>query len=148
MPFRFAVTRYESQTYARLDDADRLSARPAFAVPVYPVQALFGPHAHKGSQERLLGPEPSLDLARAHSPENNIGSGSPPFLIMHAEDDPTVSVENSIRLRSALKAANVRVETHLFPDGGHGFGIGRVANTTTRIWPKLLVQAARSYGLG
>jgi dipeptidyl aminopeptidase/acylaminoacyl peptidase len=114
----------------------------------YPVQTLEGPYAHAGSRDRLLGPKPSPALIEAHSPENNVSAGSPPFLIIHAEDDATVPVENSLRLRSALRAAKVRVETHLFPDGGHGFGISRVANTTTSIWPELIVRSAKSYGLG
>ena len=142
------ATRSAVRTYAPIDAADALSARPDFAVPVYAVQSLADPHAHRGSRERLLGSSPSSELIQAHSPENNVAPGTPPFLIIHAEDDPTVSVENSLRMRSALKAANVRVETHLFPDGGHGFGIQRVAKTTTSIWPQLLVHAAKSYGVG
>jgi acetyl esterase/lipase len=142
------ATRYAAATYAPVDAADRLSARPEFAVPVYAVQTLADPHAHRGSRERLLGRDPAAEMIKAHSPENNVTSGTPPFLLIHAEDDPTVSVENSLRMRSALKAANVRVETHLFPDGGHGFGISRVAKVTTSVWPELIVRAAKSYGLG
>jgi acetyl esterase/lipase len=142
------ATRSAALTYAPIDAADALSARPDFTAPVYAVQSLADPYAHRGSRERLLGPNPSSALIQAHSPENNVAPGTPPFLIIHAEDDPTVSVENSLRMRSALKAANVRVETHLFPDGGHGFGINRVAETTTSVWPELLVRAAKSYGLG
>jgi acetyl esterase/lipase len=142
------ATRSAVRTYVPIDAADALSARPDFAVPVYAVQSLADPHAHRGSRERLLGPDPSSALIQAHSPEHNVAPGTPPFLIIHAEDDPTVSVENSLRMRSALKAANVRVETHLFPDGGHGFGINRVARTTTSAWPELLVRAAKSYRLG
>jgi acetyl esterase/lipase len=142
------ATRYATPVYAPIDAADALSARPDFAVPVYPVQTLADPHAHRGSRERLLGPNPSSALIDAHSPENNVTAGSPPFLIIHAEDDPTVGVENSLRLRSALKSSKVRVETHLFPDGGHGFGISRVANATTSVWPELLARAAKTYGLG
>ena len=142
------ATRHTARTYAPLDAADALSARPDLAVPVYAVQTLAEPHAHRGSRERLLGPDPAPALVKAHSPENNVTSASPPFLLIHAEDDPTVSVENSLRMRSALRAANVRVETHLFPDGGHGFGISRVAKTTTSVWPELVLRGARSYGLG
>jgi acetyl esterase/lipase len=142
------ATRYAAPTYSPIDAADALSARPNFAALLYPVQTLEDPHAHRGSRERLLGPNPSPALIKAHSPENNIAPGSPPFLIMHAEDDPTVPVENSLRLRSALRSANIRVETHIFPDGGHGFGISRVANVTTSVWPELLARSAKSYGLG
>lgn len=141
------ATRFSLQTYPPVDAADRLSARPDFAVPIYAVQSMAEPHAHHGSRDRLLGVNPSAEAIRAHSPENNVRTDCPPFLLMHAEDDPTVSVENSLRMRAALKVAGVRVETHLFPQGGHGFGIARVANTTTAVWPELLARAAKSYGL-
>lgn len=141
------ATRAGVQSYGPVDSADSLSARPDLAVPVYPVQTLADPYAHRGSRDRLLGPNPSSALIEAHSPENNVTPGAPPFLLIHAEDDPTVHVENSLRLRSALKSANVRVETHLFPDGGHGFGLARVANTTTSVWPELIVRSAQHYGL-
>lgn len=142
------ATRFGARTYAPIDAADALSARPALAVPVYAVQTMEEPFAHRGSRARLLGPEPSPTLIRTHSPENNVGPETPTFLLIHAEDDSAVSVENTLRMRSALKAAAVRVETHLFPDGGHGFGVSGVGNTTTGIWPELLVRAATSYGLG
>lgn len=142
------ATRFAVPVYSAVDAADRLSARPDFAAAAYPVQTMAEPHVHRGSRARLLGADPPLDLVRAHSPENNVRPDCPPFLLMHAEDDPTVSPENSLRMRSALKAAGVRVETHLFPDGGHGFGIAGVANTTTAAWPELLARAAKSYGLG
>lgn len=142
------ATRYSTPTYAPVDSADSLSARPDFAVPVYAVQTLADPYAHLGSRERLLGASPSPALIKAHSPENNVVAGGPPFLIIHAEDDATVNPENSLRMRSALKAAGVRVETHMFPDGGHGFGIGSVANSTTSAWPELIARGAKSYDLG
>jgi acetyl esterase/lipase len=142
------ATRFWAPVYAPVDGADRLSARPDFAAMAYAVQAMAGPSAHRGSRDRLLGSDPSPALAHAHSPENNVRPDCPPFLLIHAEDDPTVSVENSLRMRAALKAAGVRVETHLFPDGGHGFGIAGVANTTTASWPELLMRATKSYGLG
>jgi len=142
------ATRFAVPVYAAVDAADRLSARPDFAAAAYPVQTMAEPHVHRGSRARLLGADPSPELVKAHSPENNVRPDCPPFLLMHAEDDPTVSPENSLRMRSALKAAGVRVETHLFPDGGHGFGIAGVASKTTAIWPELLARSARSYGLG
>ena len=39
--------------YARRDAADDLSARPDFAVLMYPVIATTGPHAHAGSAQQL-----------------------------------------------------------------------------------------------
>lgn len=142
------ATRSGVPTYTKIDVADDLSARPDFAAPIYAVQTMADPHAHRGSRDRLLGLTPTPAMTAAHSPENNVTRDAPPFLLIHAEDDPTVSVENSLRLRASLKGAGVPVETHLFPKGGHGFGISGVANTTTSIWPELIVRAASTFGLG
>ena len=62
-------------------------------------------------------------LERAHSPHLNVPADAPPCFLLHAEDDASVPVGNTLLLREALRARNVPVETHLFPDGGHGFGL-------------------------
>ena len=36
-------------------------------------------------------------------------------------------VDNTLRLRASLKARRIRVETHLFERGGHGFGLRKAA---------------------
>ena len=63
-------------------------------------------------------------------------------------DDDVVPVENSLAFRAALKAAHVPVETHLFQNGGHGFGLRRVMNKPAEIWPDLFVNWARTHGMG
>ncbi len=50
-------------------------------------------------------------------------SRTPPTFLVHAEDDATVPVGNTLDLRVALVAAGVPVETHLFTHGGHGLGL-------------------------
>ena len=42
--------------------------------------------------------------------------------LLHAMDDASVPVENSLQLLTTLKAAAVPTEAHLFQEGGHGFG--------------------------
>jgi len=117
------LARYAAPVYAPVDAADRLSARPDGAAPIYPVVSMTAPAAHAGSRRNLVGEHAAPALERAHSPHLHIAAGAPPAFLLHAEDDPSVPVDNTLLLRSALLAAKVPVETHLFPDGGHGFGL-------------------------
>ncbi|MBI0475354.1 alpha/beta hydrolase [Sphingomonas sp. MA1305] len=142
------ATRFAAQVYAPVDTADRGSARPDIAAPIYAVQSMTLPLAHAGSRELLLGKDASPALEAAHSTANNVSAQTPPTFLVHAEDDQTVPVENSVRMRAALKAAGVPVETHLFEQGGHGFGLRGAAGKPAAIWPELFVAWARSHGLG
>jgi len=52
---------------------------------------------------------------------------SPPAFLVHAGDDGTVPVENSIRYYQACIKSKVAAEMHLYPKGGHGFGMNNKA---------------------
>jgi dipeptidyl aminopeptidase/acylaminoacyl peptidase len=103
--------------------------------------------AHPGSRELLLGPSPTAALEQAHSPERNVPADAPPHFLLHAEDDDTVPVENALLLRAALKARSVPVETHLFANGGHGFGLRKTIGKPVEAWPELWLAWARTTGL-
>ncbi len=141
-------TRYDRKVNAAVDASDALSARPDIIAPIYPVQSMHPPLAHPGSRTLLLGANPTPELEAAHSPEANVTTLTSPAFIVHAEDDPTVPVDNSLRLRAALKAQGVPVETHLFTAGGHGFGLRRAMGKPAEIWPDLFVTWAKTMGLG
>ena len=117
------LARFAVPVYAPVDEADRLSARPDIAAPIYPVVSMTPPVAHGGSRDNLIGEHATPELERAHSPNFNIAADTPPTFLLHAEDDPVVPVRNTLLLREALLARKVPVETHLFPEGGHGFGL-------------------------
>jgi len=138
------VARFATRTYAPIDAADRLSARPAIAAPIYPVISMSAPDAHPQSRELLVGKLAPPAVEHAHSPHLNITRNAPPCFLVHAEDDMTVPVENTLLLRAALKANGVRVETHLFEQGGHGFGLHRAAGKPIAAWPDLFVAWAHS----
>lgn len=142
------ATRYDTKVYEPIDAADRLSARPAIAAPIYAVQSMSSPLAHGGSRDILLGPNSSPDLQRAHSPAHNVTAATPPCFLAHAEDDTVVSVENSVEMRAALKAAGVKVETHLFAAGQHGLGLPGPAGEPARHWKELFVTWAQAQVLG
>lgn len=142
------ATRFDADVYTPVDAADRLSARPIVAAPIYAVQSMSAPLAHAGSREMLLGADATPEMERAHSPSRHVSATTPPFFMAHAEDDNVVSADNTIEMRNALKVAGVKVETHLFTAGGHGFGLPGSAGEPARQWPDLFALWAKAQGLG
>ena len=141
------ATRFDAPTYAPRDSADRLSARPDIAGLIYAVQSMSAGLAHPGSRDLLIGPGAGQALETAHSTATNVSAHTPPCFLAHAEDDPTVKVENSLQFRAACKRAGVPVETHLFTSGGHGFGLRRAMGKPAAAWPDLFITWAGTQGL-
>ncbi len=139
--------RFATGTYAPVDKADALSARPFLAAPLYPVISMSVPHAHMGSREKLIGANASPLQEQAHSPHLNLPGNAPPHFILHAEDDDVVPVENALLLRAALRAKAIPVETHLFTNGGHGFGLRKAVGKPVEAWPDLFLAWAGTQGL-
>lgn len=142
------AARFTARAYAPVDAADTLSARPICAAPIYPVVSMDKAIAHAGSRTLLLGSDPTPALEAAHSPDRNVPADAPPHFLLHAEDDDAVPAENSLRLRAALKARGIRVETHLFEHGGHGFGLRKAVGKPVEAWPDLWRAWARTTDLG
>lgn len=141
------ASRFAAKVYAPMDAADALPARPFCAAPIYPVISMDSAIAHPGSREKLLGPNPSADAEAAHSIDRTVTANSPPHFLVHAEDDASVPPENSLRLRAALKQAGIPVDTHLFAEGGHGFGLWNIAGKPVAAWPDLWLGWSRQSNL-
>jgi acetyl esterase/lipase len=141
------ATRFASPTYDPVDDADRLSARPKLAAPIYPVISMTAPTAHAGSRALLIGADAGPELERAHAPHNHVPADAPPSFLLHAEDDESVVVENTLLLRAALRERGIPVETHLFTHGGHGFGLSKAAGKPAGVWPDLFLRWSQTMGL-
>lgn len=135
--------------YAPVDAADALSARPDLSALLYPVIHMALPHAHRGSRQALLGGAPTAEAEAAYSPHRQVSAGTPPTFLVHAADDTSVPVENSLDYLAALRAAKVPAEAHIFEEGGHGFGIHLARGKPAAAWPELfLTWAARRGWLG
>jgi acetyl esterase/lipase len=119
------ATNYERRTYEPVDEADQLSCRPDFAVPVY-----------SGYFKVKDGLSPTIVEA----------AGAPPLLIIHATDDAVSDVEHSVTLYLAMKRAGVPVEMHLYAAGGHGFGVRKVG-LPCESWTERCVDWMRSQGI-
>ena len=133
-------TRYDEAVYSPLDDVDKQSARPDFVVLGYPVISMDKAIAHPGSSTALIGDTPSAEQIKQYSPELNVTAQTPPTFLMHAVDDPSVPVDNSLVMFNALRAHNVPTELHLFAEGKHGFGIRGTKGLPAAAWPELAMN--------
>ncbi len=118
---------FEERAYQPVDDADRTSCRPDFALLIYPAYLV----------------DKKNDFALA--PEMKVTEKTPPTFVVQAEDDP-IGVENSIFYYLALKRAHVPAEMHVYAVGGHGYGLRRTEATVTT-WPRRAEQWLRSLGV-
>ncbi|GGH23245.1 alpha/beta hydrolase [Mucilaginibacter phyllosphaerae] len=105
-----------------IENKANVSVRPDFMMLIYPV-ITFGEKTHAGSRENLIGKTPAQDLVDLYSNEKQVTANTPPTFIVHAEDDDVVPVENALMLYDALLKNKVKTEMHLYPAGGHGFGL-------------------------
>ena len=95
------------------------AGRPNFAAPIY-----------------ALAPEEATPSA-----------GAPPLFLVHADDDKTVPVvNNSVRLYSAWKKAQIPAELHIYSRGGHGFGMNK-KGLAVDSWPDRLRDWLAAQGL-
>ena len=122
-----SCNQWESRSYTPLDAADSQSCRPDFALLIYPA---YLTQTDKGDQ-----------LA----PEMNVTSNTPPTFMVMAEDDP-VRVENVLFYSAALKKQKVPFELHVYPSGGHGYGL-RATKQLVTTWPQRATEWLRSRGL-
>jgi acetyl esterase/lipase len=90
---------------------------------------------HRGSRENLLGLAPSGEEVRKFSADESVTKETPPAFLVHAADDNTVPIQNSINYLLALKRVGVPCELHLYESGGHGFGLGGGVGTKAA-WPE------------
>ena len=140
------LTARRDATYEPLDAADGASHRPDLSVLMYPVATMADPFAHAGSRLHLLGPSPTPEQIVAWSLERMDWTGAPPTFLLHAIDDASVPVENSLNLLSTLRTAGVSTEAHLFQEGGHGFGVRLIAGRPAAVWPDLALAWAERQG--
>lgn len=96
-----------------------------FAALIYPVVSFRDGVTHGGSKKNLLGDSPSDDMVQLMSRDEQVSSSTCPTFLIHAGDDKAVPVANSLRYYEACIEHNVPAEMHLFPTGGHGFGMFR-----------------------
>lgn len=130
-------THYNMEVFPESDPFHQISARPDFMILIYPVISMEDAYTHKGSMHSLLGQDPNEDAQQLYSSNTQVDSNTPATFLVHCADDDVVKVDNSIMMFQALQRHNIASELHVFPKGGHGFGLG-ITNTHLKIWPSLL----------
>lgn len=119
-------TNFERRLYAPVDAADQESARPDFAMAIYP--------GHLATDDDRLNP--NVPVSRE----------TPATFLVQAEDDYTDGVNQSLVYYAALQKAGVPVEMHLYAHGGHAFGLRRTKFPITG-WPRPAEAWLRTIGI-
>lgn len=140
-----AATLYVDPAGMTGNPIDAYSARPDFAILVYPVITMRVPYAHEGSVHALLGPHPTADQIGHYSLDEQVNSRCPPTFLVATEEDKTVPPKNSLLFYEALRKAGVPAELHLFEHGAHGFGMNPDLGPTST-WPELAATWLKSQG--
>jgi len=106
-------------SYPPIDDTDSQSCKPDFTVLIYPA---------------YLNVENTMNLVDAIKVTNS----TPPAFVVQAMDDP-IPIEGALAYTHACHIAKVPIELHLFPKGGHGYGL-RTHEPGLKTWPDLLIS--------
>jgi acetyl esterase/lipase len=114
-----AATLWDSPEGKTGNALDAVSARPDFAVLVYPVISMAEKFTHQGSRNALLGANSAVELREKLSVERHVRTNSPPIFIAATMADTTVPVENSLSFYQALRNAGVPAEMHVYAQGSH-----------------------------
>ncbi len=122
-----AAMNSDKRAYEAVDELDRESCRPDFAIPLYSGYLV-------GNDNDLL----SADM--------RVSKETPPILLVHATNDAVSKVENSVVLYLALKKAGASVELHVYADGGHGFGV-RKSDLPCSAWTERCVEWLKNQGV-
>ena len=121
-------------------------AKPNFSILMYPV-ITYGENAHRGSAERQLGKNATRSMIEFYSNERQVTEKTPPSVLFHSTDDLAVPVENSLLYYSALKKYNISAEMHVYPTGGHGFGMAENQTGSVKTWPDACKKWLAGLGL-
>ena len=99
------------------------NALPDFQILFYPVISMEQGITHQGSRDNLLGKGPKRKLVNEYCNEQHINKHTPRAFIALAHDDRAVPPVNSINYYENLYTHGVPATIHIYPTGGHGFGI-------------------------
>ncbi|SFL22143.1 Acetyl esterase/lipase [Porphyromonadaceae bacterium KH3CP3RA] len=120
-----ASTAYGEPTYPKVDAYDDVSLRPDFCILIYP--------AYLSGENFSIAPELKVD------------ANTPPTILIQTQDDKDY-INSSLFYYYALKEAKVPVAMHLYPSGGHGYGLRNTGHTVNE-WPHRVLSWMRDIGM-
>ena len=139
----FTAYQPDRTLYEGTDRFENISARPDFAVLLFPVVTLRKPYDTTRTRREIVGEKAGPEAEAAWSLDTYASKDAPPTIIFAAADDPTTPPGHGILMFEKLVAAGASAELHLFRDGGHGWGLGNPDQVISQ-WPALFEKWARS----
>ncbi len=121
------ATRFERRSYAPIDEVDRVSCRPDFAIPIY---------------SGYLKAKDKDEL----NPGITAPAGTPPVFLAHGGADIISPPENSALMYLALQRAGVPVELHIYATAARDFGV-RKSDHPCSAWTDACAAWLRRQGL-
>jgi acetyl esterase/lipase len=123
-----SIGSFWDEDWAIYGDMKKGENKPTAVLTCYPVITGDTRYYHHDSFMRLLGyPIDKQDATEEelalYSVEKHITDKTVPTFIWHTFEDTCVPVENSLVYASALKAADVHFEMHIYPKKDHGLSI-------------------------
>jgi acetyl esterase/lipase len=112
--------------YAPQDDVDAAPCNADFGVLVYPAYL--------------------VDKNNQLNAEVKATKECPPMFFAHTSDDP-VTPQSTLVLAGALQSQKVPVEVHLYPNGGHGYGLRPDKTKQVTSWPERCADWMRNRGI-
>lgn len=130
-------TNFEQRSYPAVDEADKESCRPDFAM------ILFPGHLWANGD---LDPSTIKDEKFELKQDIQVTRRTPPTFLVHAQNDDVDDVEESLAYYIALEKVGVPAEMHLYAEGGHAFALRRTKFPITE-WPKLAERWLATIGM-
>ena len=121
------ATGFEKRTYEPIDDIDKVSCRPDFAILCY---------------SGYLKANDKDELA----PGLQVPAGTPPIFLAHGGDDIISHPGHSVVAYLALKQAGVPAELHVYATAAHDFGV-RPSDHPCSTWTKSCADWLQQQGL-
>ncbi len=106
-----SAVQYNTECYEPVDEADKQSARPDFACPIYAAYLADGYTDDKAELGSLV----------------TVTKDTPPMFLAVTWDDSFRGAQSAL-LFSKLRENNVPAELHAYSQGGHGYGIRSTEN--------------------
>lgn len=120
-----ASNSFNELTYSKIDEKDEVSIRPDFCMLIYPAY--------------LAGENFSL------APEIELSNETPPTFIVQTQDDYRL-LNSSLFYYYALKESKVSTTMHLYPSGGHGYGLRNTGDLVNE-WPYRAISWLSDIGM-
>jgi len=120
------ATTFDRRSYEPVDDVDKISCRPDFAISVYP---------------GYLKAKDKAELA----PGLRVPAGTPPIFLAHGGEDIISSPEHSVLMYLALKRAGIPAELHIYAGAAHDFGV-RKSEHPCSTWTEACADWLRQQG--